>query len=212
VKREPGEPEGFFGPPRGPFVPPGTYTVSVSVGPASDSKPVVVQEDPRVQISDADRRAWYEAGRKGAQLWSRADAVNRAAASLKKQLGELQQAAAKREPKPPEAVTGALKAAADKANALALRMSRQEPLGFAGAPLEDDPDPLLARARGVYLAVGSMSAAPTTQQQQSLDEVARQVEEAAKEANALISQDVPALNRLLSDNGMGRIETGKPVE
>ncbi len=222
VKRDPGEdagrspsailPEGFFGPPRGPFVPPGTYTVTVSVGSASDTKPVVVQEDPRVQISDADRRAWYEASRKGAQLWGRADAVNRTAASLKKQLGELKQAAAKRDPKPPEAVTSAIKAAADKADALALRMSRQEPLGFAGAPLEDDPDPLLARARSVYLAVGSLSAAPTAQQQQSLDEVARQIDEAAKEANVLISQDVPALNRLLSDNGIGRIETGKPVE
>ena len=213
VKREPGEPgEGFFGPPRGPFVPPGTYKVTVSVGSVSDTRPVLVQEDPRIQISDADRRAWYEAARKGAQLWGRADAVNRAAASLKKQLGELQQASAKRDPKPPEAVTAAVKAAVDKANALALRMSRQEPLGFAGAPLEDDPDPLLARARSVYLAVGFMSAAPTTQQQQSLDEVARQVDEAAKEANVLVSEDVPALNRLLSDNGMGRIEAGKPVE
>jgi photosystem II stability/assembly factor-like uncharacterized protein len=213
VRREPGEPgEGFFGPPRGPFVPPGTYTMTVSVGSAADSKPVVVQEDPRVQISEADRRAWYEAARKGARLWSRADAVNRAAASLKKQLGELRQAAAKSDPKPPEAVTSAVQAAVGRADALALRMSRQEPLGFAGAPLEDDPDPLLARARGVYLAVGSLSAAPTVQQQQSLDEVARQVEEAAKEANALISQDVPALNRLLSDNGMGRIDAGKPVE
>jgi len=117
-----------------------------------------------------------------------------------------------REPKPPEAVTSAVKAAADKASALALRMSRQEPLGFAGAPLEEDPDPLLARARSVYLAVGALSAAPTMQQQQSLDEVARQVDEAAKEANVLISENVPALNRLLSDNGMGRIEAGKPVE
>jgi len=213
VRREPGEPgEGFFGPPRGPFVPPGTYTVTVSAGSASDSKPVVVQEDPRVQIADADRRAWYEAARKGARLWTRADALNRSAASLKKQLGELQQAAAKRDPKPPEAVTSAIKAAADKADALALRMSRQEPLGFAGAPLEDDPDPLLARARGVYLAVGSISAPPTPPQQQALDDVARQLEEAAKEANALISQDVPALNRLLTDSGMGRIEAGKPVE
>src|SRR5207245_7548798 len=50
VKREPGEPgEAFFGPPRGPFVPPGTYAVTVSVGSFSDTKPVVVQEDPRVQ-------------------------------------------------------------------------------------------------------------------------------------------------------------------
>src|SRR5439155_1565456 len=183
VKREPGEPgEGFFGPPRGPLVPPGTYTITVSVGSASDSKSVIVQEDPRVQISDADRRAWYEAARRGAGLWTRADAINRSAASLKKQLGDLQQAAAKREPRPPEAVTSAVKAAAEKADALAARMSRQAPLGFAGAPLEDEPDPLLARARGVYLAVGSMSAPPTPQQQQVLDEVAREIDDAAKPA------------------------------
>jgi photosystem II stability/assembly factor-like uncharacterized protein len=213
VKREPGEPgEGFFGPPRGPLVPPGTYTVTVSVGSASDTKSVIVEEDPRVQLSDADRRAWYDAARRGAGLWSRADAVNRSAASLKKQLGDLQQAAAKREPRPPEAVTSAIKAAAEKADALAARMSRQAPLGFAGAPLEDEPDPLLARARGVYLAVGSMSAPPTPQQQQVLDEVAREVDDAAKQANALLAQDVPALNRLLSDNGMGRVEAGKAIE
>jgi photosystem II stability/assembly factor-like uncharacterized protein len=213
VKREPGEPgEGFFGPPRGPFVPPGTYTVTVSVGSASDSKSVIVGEDPRIQLSEADRRSWYDAARRGAGLWSRADAVNRSAASLKKQLGELQQAAAKREPKPPEAVTSAIKAAAEKADALAARMSRQAPLGFAGAPLEDEPDPLLARARGVYLAVGSMSAPPTAQQQAMMDGIAREVDDAARQANALLAQDVPALNRLLSDNGMGRIEAGKAVE
>ncbi len=213
VKREPGEPgESFFGPPRGPFVPPGTYTITVSVGSASDSKPVAVEEDPRVRLSEADRRAWYEAARRGAGLWTRADAVNRSAASLKKQLGELQQAAAKREPRPPDTVTSAIKTAAEKADVLAARMSRQAPLGFAGAPLEDEPDPLLARARGVYLAVASMSAPPTQQQQQLLDEIARGVDDAAKQANALLAQDVPALNRLLDDNGMGRIEAGKAVE
>jgi hypothetical protein len=185
--------------------------VTVSVGSASESKPVVVQEDPRVQLSEGDRRAWYEAVRKGAALWSRADAVNRSAASLKKQLAELQQLVAKREPKPPEALASAVKAAADRADALAKRMSRQEPLGFAGAPLEDDPDPLLARARGIYLAIGNLSAAPTTQQEQALEEATRRVDEAAREANTLVGKEVPELNRLLTDNGLGRIEAGKPV-
>jgi photosystem II stability/assembly factor-like uncharacterized protein len=212
VKPDPDQPGGgFFGPPRGPLVPPGNYTVTVSVGSASDNKPVVVQEDPRVQLSEGDRRAWYEAARKGAALWSRADAVNRSAASLKKQLAELQQLVAKREPKPPEALASAVKATADRANALAKRMSRQEPLGFAGAPLEDDPDPLLARARGLYLAIGNLSAAPTTQQEQALEEATRQVEEAAREANALVGKEVPELNRLLTDNGLGRIDAGKAI-
>src|SRR5262249_58088233 len=79
---------------------------------------------------------------------------------LKKQLGDLQQSLGKRDPKPPEAVTTAVKAATDRAEALAKRMSRQEPLGFAGAPLEDDPDPLLARARGLYLAIGGLPPPP----------------------------------------------------
>src|SRR5207245_2105335 len=131
--------EAFFGPPRGPLVPPGSYTVTVSVGAASDSKPVVVQEDPRVHVSEADRRAWYEASRRAARLWNRADAVNRSAASLKKQLADLQQSLGRRESKPPEALTSAARTAADKAAALARRMSRQEPLGFAGAPLEHAP-------------------------------------------------------------------------
>ena len=78
--------------------------------------------------------------------------------------------------------------------------------------MEDEPDPLLARARGVYLAVASMSAPPTPPQQQLLDEIARGIDDAAKQANALLAQDVPALNRLLDDNGMGRIEVGKAVE
>src|SRR5262249_61587241 len=105
--------------------PAGTYPVSVSVGSASDSKPVVVQEDPRVKVSEADRRAWYEVSRKAAGLWGRADGVNRSATSLKKQLGDLQQSLGKRDPKPPEAVTTAVKAATDRAEALAKRMSRQ---------------------------------------------------------------------------------------
>ena len=212
VRPEPGEGGGgFFGPPRGPHVPPGSYTVTVSTGASSDSKPVVVQEDPRIRVSEADRRAWYDASRKASGLWGRADAANRTAASLKKQLGELQQAVGKREPKPPDAVTTAVKAAADRADALARRMSRQEALGFAGAPLEDDPDPLVARARGAYFAVNSTTAAPTEQQQEMIEDVARRVDEAAKEANALVTEDVPALNRLLSDNGLGRIEAPKPV-
>jgi hypothetical protein len=118
---------------------------------------------------------------------------------------------AKREPTPPEALTSAVKAAADRADALAKRMSRQEPLGFAGAPLEDDPDPLLARARGIYFAIGNLSAAPTAQQEQALEEATRKVDEAAREANALVGKEVPELNRLLTENGLGRVEAGKAI-
>ena len=44
--------------------------------------------------------------------------------------------------------TAAAKALADKVEPLAKRVSRQTPLGFAGAPLASDPDPLLGQRAG----------------------------------------------------------------
>ena len=47
---------GFFGGGgRGSLVDPGTYTVKIALGDKSDSKTVTVSEDPRIQMSEADR-------------------------------------------------------------------------------------------------------------------------------------------------------------
>jgi hypothetical protein len=108
-------------------------------------------------------------------------------------------------------VTNAVKATVDKADSLSRQLARQQALGFAGAPLEDEPDPLVARARSAYFAVGSMTAAPTEQQRRVQDEVARQVDSAVAGVNELVEKDLPALNRLLLDNGVGRIEVGKAI-
>jgi hypothetical protein len=200
---------GFFGPPRGPLVPPGAYTVGVSIGTISATQTVDVQEDPRIQSSATDRLAWYEASREAARLWGRADAANKAAESLKKQLTTLQESLEKRDDKPAAVVISAVKALAEKVDGLARRFSRQTPLGFAGAPLSEDPDPLVARARGLYLAVSSITAAPTAQQKDMLPRTARELDAAAAALNEVIEKDMPALNRLLVDHGLGRLEATK---
>jgi photosystem II stability/assembly factor-like uncharacterized protein len=206
---EGGEGGGFFGPPRGPVVPPGTYTATVTVGSASASQPITVQEDARVRISEADRAAWQAAVRRGADLWRRAETANRTLTAVRKQLTELHEALKKSGK--PDSVTNAVKATVDKADSLSRQLARQQALGFAGAPLEDEPDPLVARARSAYFAVGSMTAAPTEQQRRVQDEVARQVDSAVAGVNELVEKDLPALNRLLLDNGVGRIEVGKAI-
>lgn len=53
--------QGFGGPPRGPRVLPGAYTVRVASGGASAEGSVAVSEDPRIQIPEADRRANHDA-------------------------------------------------------------------------------------------------------------------------------------------------------
>lgn len=209
VQPEAGEPT-FLGPPRGPLVPPGTYTVKMSLGASSASKTVLVEEDPRIEINAADRKAWYEASLALASLWGKADAANRAAASLKRQLTELQESL-KKNPKTPDAVAAAVKNLADKVESIAKQLTRQAPLGFAGAPLAVDPDPLLTRVRGLYSAITGITAPPTAQQQALLGRLEKRVGAVAGEVNALVEKDVPALNKLLLDNGIGKLDAGKRI-
>jgi hypothetical protein len=214
VKPDPdaGEGGGFGGPPRGPLVLPGTYTVTLSAGGQQKSRPVEVRDDPRIQASEEDRRAWHEASRRAARLWTRADAANRTMDRVKKQLTAVQEALKKKDAdvKPPEAVLTAAKALADKVEPLAARLSRQIPLGFAGAPLASEPDALLPRARGLYQAVSAYTAPPTPQHRAALEKAEKDIDQAVADVNALL-KDVNDLNRLLVDHGLGRIEAGVPI-
>lgn len=202
---------GFGGPPRGPFVPPGTYSVTVTLGSWSATKPVVVEEDPRIRVGEAERQAWYDAARAAARLWSRSDAASKAIEALNKQLTDLQETF-KKDPKPPEAVSSAVKALVEKGEPLAARLKRQAPLGFAGAPLAEDPEPLLDKSRGLYLAFAALTAAPTPQQRLLLERTTRQLDEVVGGVNAVITAEVPALNKLMLENGMGRLEAAKKIE
>src|SRR5262249_10062852 len=62
---EPGEQEGFFGPPRGPRVPPGQYTVKVAVGGKEGSKTGRGGDDPPIQNAGAARGRQGEAPKRG---------------------------------------------------------------------------------------------------------------------------------------------------
>ncbi|PYQ43620.1 MAG: hypothetical protein DMF77_09360 [Acidobacteria bacterium] len=201
------EGESFFGPPRGPLVSPGTYTAKVTVGGASATRPIVVEEDPRIKIGTSERKEWEQAARQGARLWSRADAANRSVTALKKQLADVQDS----QKSGPDDVKAALKTLADTVDGLARQLNRQEPLGFAGAPLAEEPDPLLPRARGLYLAVSGITAAPTAQQRESLARVEKQVDAAVAAVNAVIEKSVPEMNRMLAERGVGRIDGGKRI-
>ncbi|HET9317595.1 MAG TPA: hypothetical protein VFQ51_18525, partial [Vicinamibacteria bacterium] len=213
VKPEPGGGGGGggFGPPRGPLVPPGAYTVTVSLGSQTASRPLTVAEDPRLETAAADRQAWYDAVRAAAKQWTRADALNKSLESLQKQASGLQDSWKKDDAKLPDAVTAAVKALVEKVEPLARRVNRQTPLGFAGAPLSADPDPLLPRARGAYFAASAITAPPTAQQREAFARVTKELDEVTAAVNELVEKEVPALNRLLLDNGIGRLDQGKAV-
>ncbi len=199
--------ESFFPPPRGPLVSPGTYTVKVALGAASATRPLTVEEDPRIKIGASERGEWEQAARQAARLWGRADGANRAITALKKQLAEVQES----QKTAPDDVKAALKSLADTVDGLARALNRQDPLGFAGAPLAEDPDPLMPRARGLYLALSGITAAPTASQRDVLARVQKQVDETVAAVNDVIDKRVPETNRLLAERGVGRLEVAKRI-
>jgi len=201
---------GFFGPPRGPLVLPGTYTVKVAAAGKEATETVVVEDDPRIKVADAERREWYAAELEAGRIWTKADAADKAVKSIRKQLEELK-AALEKKKDTPEAVTKAIKDLIDKATPLARQLSADTPMGFAGAPLAADPEPLLPRARALGFGLAAYEAAPTQQQRMVIERTAHSVDEVAAAIRALQQTDVPALNKLIYESGIGKLDAGAPV-
>ncbi len=210
VKPEEGAERSFMGPPRGPWVLPGTYAVKVAVGGMEASQAVVVEDDPRITATDAERKAWHDALVEAGRIWAKADAADKAAKSLKKQLEELKTSLEKKKDTP-EAVTKGVQALLDKVDPLAKRLTADTPMGFAGAPLADDPEPLLPRARSLGFGLGGIVAPPTPQQQAVIQRTARDVDEVAAALGVVQQTDVPALNKLIYESGIGKIDAGQPL-
>ncbi len=210
VKPEEGAERGFGGPPRGPLVLPGSYTVKVAAAGKEATQTVVAEDDPRIAVSDSVRKEWYEAQLEAGRIWTKADAADKAVKSIKKQLEELKASLDKKKDTP-EAVTKGVKALLDKATPLARTLSSDTPMGFAGAPLAEDPEPLLPRARSLGFGLAAFTGSPTAAQRMVIERTSRSVDEAAAAVKALQQTDVPALNKLVYENGIGKIDAGTPI-
>jgi hypothetical protein len=61
---------------QGPRVAPGEYTVRLRAGAQTYDRKMTVREDPRINITAADRRLWNDAQRTAGELYRRAAAIN----------------------------------------------------------------------------------------------------------------------------------------
>ena len=194
------------GGPRGPLVPPGQYTVKVTAGAnTSDPQPITVEEDPRIQISEADRKAWYEMQMAMTALAPQLQLGMRTVTSLGTQLREIKTQIA-RNPRVTDAVKTALQTLLDKVEGLGGREPENEPPGFAGAPLADAPETIQQRIGfGFGGFGGGMTAAPTSAQKAQFERAQKELAGFGETMRAITQTEVPALNKLLFDAGIGRI-------
>ncbi len=75
--------------PEGPFVIPGRYTVRLSVGGQNHVKTVEVLDDPRLEVTSADRREWTETLLEIGEMYRAANTMIESVMGVEEKIGEM---------------------------------------------------------------------------------------------------------------------------
>lgn len=202
---------GFGGGGRGPRVPPGEYTVKVSAGGKDATGTVRVQEDPRIQISEADRAKWTDAVMKAYELQRSAGAAQRSVQNLRTQMTSLQDSL-RRTPNVPREVNDAVKSVSDRVDDVSRKIVPVfDQSGSAGPPLPDAPRPVLGRIGQLFNGLDSYTAAPTPDQVAKLSELSGELKGLVEQLNKLIDEAIPNLNKQIRESGLSFINPGQRV-
>jgi photosystem II stability/assembly factor-like uncharacterized protein len=202
---------GFGFGPRGPLVEPGKYTVKVKAGTKEASQDVVVEDDPRVQISAEDRAARHDAVMKLYEMAKSADRDRRTITGLRDALTTAreqwkQQAARPNGVKIPEEIRKAAEELQKKVEAVSEKFARPpQALGNAGPPLEWKPEPLPNRVQDLLQDLDGFDAAPGGQQKELLAELGPLVAAASAQVKQVVEEDLAALNKKMNEAGIPHI-------
>ena len=202
---------GFGGGARGPRVAPGDYTVKVSASGKETTATVRVQEDPRIQMSDADRAKWNDALMKAYELSRSAQAAGRAVQNLKTQMTSVQDSL-RRTPNVPKEVNDAVKTLSDQIDDTQKRIVQTfDNSGGAGPPLPGAPRPITGRIGQFFNGLDSYTAAPTADQLARLSELTTELRALVDQLNKIIDESVPNLNKQIRESGVAFVNPGQRV-
>jgi photosystem II stability/assembly factor-like uncharacterized protein len=195
---------GRGGPPRGSLVDPGEYTVTVALAGKTDSKTVTVEEDPRVQMSAADRAKRRQALTTLTTLTTEADASRRRIVAMNMALTSLTDSW--KQPGAPTVPDGIKKAADDllakvKPAAGMFEAPGGGRGGGAGAPGPYVPAPVTQKIARLMNAIDNFSGAPTSRQSADIEEAKVELQKGTAQVNQLWDE-VPRLNKQMQDAGV----------
>jgi photosystem II stability/assembly factor-like uncharacterized protein len=202
---------GFFGQSRGPRVQPGTYTIKIAAGDKTASGTVAVQEDPRIQIVEADRGKLNDAITRVYALQKSADAARKTMRSLNTQITALQ-TSLKDNTEVSKQTNDSIQKLADQLNQIQKKLVAPPDTGGAGPALPDEPRPLLSQINGLAGGLDSYTAAPTADEMVRIDDLAKQLNDLIAELNKFVETDVANLNKQLREGGLQFLNPGKRLE
>jgi hypothetical protein len=170
-----------------------------------------VQEDPRIQISEADRAKWTDAVMKAYELQRSAAAAQRSVQNLRTQMTTLQESL-RRTPNVSQEVNAAAKSVSDQVDAIQRKIVQAfDQSGSAGPPLPGTPRPILQRIGQLYNGLDSYTAAPTADQASKLAELSAELKTLVDQVNKIIDEAVPNLNKQIRDSGVSFVNPGQRV-
>lgn len=207
---------GFDFGPRGPLVEPGKYTIKIKAGSKEATQVVVVEDDPRMQMSSADRAARREAIEQLYAMAKTADkdrkTIQGIQEGLKAARDEWKKDASKPDaPKIPEDIQKAAEELQKKVDAVAEKYARErQGLGNAGPPFVWKPEPLPQQVQSLLRDLDGFWAAPGGQQKEKLAELTPLVSEASTQVKKIAEEDLPGLNKKMNDAGIPHIVPKTP--
>jgi photosystem II stability/assembly factor-like uncharacterized protein len=207
---------GFDFGPRGPLVEPGKYTIKIKAGSREATQEVVVEDDPRLQISPADRTARSEAIQQLYAMAKTTDKDHKTIQGIKDGLKAARDQWKKDADKPdapkiPEEIQKAAEELQKKVDAVAEKYAReQEGLGNAGPPFIWKPEPLPQQVQGLLRQLDGFWAAPGGQQKEKLAELGPLVSDNSALVKKIAEEDLPALNKKMNDAGIPHIVPAAP--
>ena len=188
---------GFGGPPPGPRALPGTYGVQVAVGGRQATTSVKVSDDPRINVSAADRRSQQDAMLRLGNLIARLTEAHQTAESLQTQLGSL--AESLEDAEVPASVTSLVESVSERVDDLERELARGG--GFGGAR----PRPLYARMTRIYGNLNSYTEGPSVLQLERIELYGQELNRLVEELDQLIANEIANLNIAVEQNGIRRI-------
>ncbi|MGH9711548.1 MAG: hypothetical protein ACRD37_13485, partial [Candidatus Acidiferrales bacterium] len=211
-EQEAAQAQGFFnGGPQGPMVEPGTYTVKVALGDNSQTQTVKIEEDPRIQITDADRATRHDLLMQLYDLYKRGDEGQKTIGGLKKSLADTLAAWKKPgAPKIPDDIRKQAEALSKKVDELSGKFVTERGAGGAGGPLHYTPPPLPQRVGRLMFQIEGYTAAPTQAEKDEMAGVSQQLTTALDSVHAIVNTDLANLNKALRDANVPYITIGPP--
>lgn len=183
----------------GPLAPPGSYQVKLTANGRTETQPLVIKRDPRLNVTDADLAEQFSLAMKVRDKTSEANEMVILIREVKKQIKDREERAKD------QSVTAAGDAFANKLSALEEEVyqvrnrSNQDPLNF--------PIKLNNQIAALRRSIETGDGRPTAQSYVVFKELSAQLDAVRAKLNDALRNDLVQLNKLLNDRRLDPIKT-----